>query len=272
MNSSSASFERHEVAVDIGGTPILLRTRATDFRALLERRYAGFLRPSVSPVFAMDVELVRPERAVCQAEELRVWKEGRVWRLERGDFQAEFDLEAGRGRILQSVSPYSIDSVLRIVHTLIQARAGGFLLHAASVIRNGRALLFCGASGAGKTTLAKLAPADSTLLTDEISYIRPEGDSYRACGTPFAGELARLGENATAPIARLFFLAKGPENRIEAVDASDALRRLLRNILFFADDSDLIQSVFRSAWGFLGRVPAARLTFYPDKRVWDLLL
>jgi hypothetical protein len=272
MNPGSASSVSHEIAVDIGGTPILLRTRETDFRALLERRYAGFLRPAVMPALHMDVELVRPECAVCEVEELRVWKEGRVWRLERGDFRAEIDLEAGRGRILQSLSPYSIDSVLRIVHTLIQARAGGFLLHAASAIRNGKAFLFSGVSGAGKTTLARLAPPDSILLTDEISYIRPQGGAYRACGTPFAGELARLGENATAPITKLFFLAKGPENCVETVATSNALRMLLRNILFFADDSDLIQSVFRSAWDFLAHVPAAWLRFYPDGRVWDLLV
>jgi len=271
MNPPRASRMSHEIAVEIGGMPILLRTRETDFCALLEQRYAGFVRLSAKPRFRLEVDVVRPERPVCQSEELRVWKDGRMWRLERGDFRAECDLEAGRGRILQSLSPYAIDSVLRIVHTLIQARAGGFLLHAASAIRNRKAFLFCGVSGAGKTTVSRLAPPDATLLTDEISYIRPRGGAYWACGTPFAGQLARLGENRAAPIARLFFLAKGSDNRIESVGTSEALRMLLRNILFFADDSDLIQAVFRSACDFLARVSVARLRFYPDGRVWDLL-
>jgi hypothetical protein len=83
--------------------------------------------------------------------------------------------------------------------------------------------------------------------------------------------LARVGENATAPIERLFFLAKGPNNRIDPIETSDALRMLLRNILFFADDSALVKMVFSSACEFLARVPAFRLTFYPDVRVWDLI-
>jgi hypothetical protein len=29
--------------------------------------------------------------------------------------------------------------------------------------------------------------------------------------------------------------------------------------------------VFRSACEFLGRVPASRLTFLPDERVWELI-
>ncbi len=270
MTQATESFLCHEVSVEIGGLPILLRTQDADFRALLERRYAGFVRNTVDPQFALDVNITRRERPISN-EELAVWRDGGIWRLERGDFQAEWDPQAGRGRMLSALSPYGVDSVLRIVHTLIQAGEGGFLLHGASAIRYGRAFLFSGVSGAGKTTISSLAPKDATLLTDEISYVRRDGDQYRACGTPFAGELARLGENASATIARLYFLAKGPDNRIDRIDPGDALRMLLRNVLFFADDAVLVERVFRAAFDFLARVPAFRLTFYPDARVWDLI-
>ena len=260
-----------DVAVQIGGMPILLRTQDAAFRALVEDRYAGFLLPAGETSYVIDVEVIRPERDVSDQEELRVWNDNGLWRLERGDFRAEWDAAQGRGKILQSLSPYAIDSVLRIVHSLVQARQGGFLLHGASAIRSQQAFLFSGVSGAGKTTISRLAPADSILLTDEISYIRRERDAYWAFGTPFAGELARLGANTSAPIKRLYFLAKGPENRIEPIETAQALRMLLRNILFFADDADLVKMVFRSACEFLSHVPAFRLTFYPDERVWDLI-
>src|SRR5208282_1412112 len=110
---------------------------------------------------------------------------------------------------------------------------GGFLLHAASAICDGRAYLFSGVSGAGKTTMTRLAPADITLLTDEISYLRASADGYAACGTPFAGELAKAGENRTAPVSALFFLEKGLENRVDELSSAEAVRRLMRNILFF---------------------------------------
>ena len=262
---------QHEVAVEIGGMPIVVRTDDAEFRALLEKRYAGFLGASANDPLALDVDIIRPDRQICEEEELEVWSEGGTWRLERGDFRAEWDPQAGRGRLAQDFSPYAIDCVLRIVHSLIQAQAGGFLLHSASAIRNGKAFLFSGISGAGKTTISSLMPKNAVLLTDEISYVRRDGEGYRACGTPFAGELARLGENACAPITRLFFLAKGPENRIDPVETPDALRMLLRNILFFADDPELVKMVFRSACDFLARVPAFRLTFFPDSRVWDLI-
>jgi hypothetical protein len=260
-----------EVAVEIGETPILLRSQDEDFQAILRERYSGFVREGAHPDCAFDVDLVRPEESLSAEGELRVWRDGGLWRLERGDFRVEWDPETGRGHILQTVTPYAIDTVLRIVHTLVQAREGGFLLHGASAIRNGRAFLFSGISGAGKTTISSLAPKDAVLLTDEISYVKRDGTGYRACGTPFAGELARPGENAAAPIDRLYFLSKGPKSLIEPIATGDALRMLLRNILFFADDPELVKMVFRSANEFLGKVPAFRLTFYPDERVWDLI-
>ena len=193
------------------------------------------------------------------------------WCLERGDFRAEWNPASRTGWIRQTANPYSIDAVLRIVHTLVLARQGGFLLHSASAIRNGKAFLFAGVSEAGKTTISRLAPPDVTLLTDEISYVRKQEAGYVAYGTPFTGELAKLGENVSAPIAALYLLAKGPENRIEPISPGEAARSLLANLLFFAEDEELVQSTFHSAFEFVSRVPVSRLTFVPDARVWELI-
>ena len=160
---------------------------------------------------------------------------------------------------------------MRIVHTLVLAKEGGFLLHSASAMRGGRAFLFSGLSGAGKTTISRLAPPQVTLLTDEVSYVRRQGDGYRAFGTPFAGELARVGENVSAPIAALYLLEKGLANRIEPVSMSEATQRIMRNILFFAEEPDLVRRIFESACEFVARVPVYRLTFFPDERVWELI-
>ncbi|HEX3353908.1 MAG TPA: hypothetical protein VHS34_13905 [Terriglobales bacterium] len=259
-----------EITLEIGGMPILLHMQNRSFRELLALRYAGFVGSSRTPRFEFDIELTAP-LADDPDEDVRVQMHGGVWRLRRGDFRAQWDPRAGRGRIRQSANPYSIDSILRIVHTLILAQEGGFLLHSAGAIRDGKAFLFSGVSGAGKTTISRLAPRDVTLLTDEVSYVRRDGDGYRACGTPFAGELARVGENCSAPIECLFFLAQGPANRIETLSKAEAIRRLMRNILFFAEDSDLVQKVFQSACEFVERVAVRRLAFVPDSRVWEMI-
>ena len=145
-------------------------------------------------------------------------------------------------------------------------------MHASSAIRNGRAFLFPGVSGAGKTTMARLAPPDVALLTDEISYVTVQDGRYTAIGTPFFGELARVGENLRAPVECVYLLAKGPENKIEPVVGADAVRGLLESILFFARDPEFVKLVFDAAVEFANRVPIRRLTFVPDSRVWELIV
>jgi hypothetical protein len=258
------------LSIEIGGMAIALHTHDPSFRRLIEKRYTGFVGTSPDSHLEFDIDLCELSDS-SPDDDLEVTLDAGEWLLKRGDFRARWNPETSHGQIRQSCSPYAIDCVLRIVHTLILARQGGFLVHAASAIRDGKAFLFSGLSGAGKTTICRLAPPDATLLTDEISYIRREGNRYMAYGTPFAGELARVGENQCAPLSALFLLEKGVRNRIEPVGPSEAMRRLLRNILFFADDPELVKLVFQSACEFASLVPIHRLVFVPDQRVWEII-
>lgn len=256
--------------IEIGGMPVRVNTTEPSFLAMLQNRYAGYVTGSQPAEIDFDIELIRPSGVEPDADVSVTQRNGR-WTLTRGDFRAEWSPASRSGWIRQSANPYSIDAVLRIVHTLVLARQGGFLMHSASAIRNGEAFLFAGVSGAGKTTISRLAPSDATLLTDEISYVRKQRDGYIAYGTPFTGELAKLGENVSAPIAAVYLLAKGPENRIDPIDPGEAARSILANVLFFAEDEELVQSIFHSAFEFVSRVPVLRLTFVPDARVWELI-
>jgi len=293
----------HTPVVQIGGIGIALRTSSARFARMVEDRYEGFVTQDSTVDLSFDVELFDPhererENARRRGSTLESWDsrfddpfaappddlavtcEHRIWRIHRGDFDASWNPQTGHGHIRQTVNPYALDSVLRIVHSLVLAQQGAFLIHAASAIRNGRAFLFSGISGAGKTTISRLAPPDTILLTDEISYVRKnvqknginqQTASYRAHGTPFAGELARLGVNCSAPLDTLYMLVQGPENRIDDIHPVKATQMLLRNILFFAHDADLVHRVFEAACRFVERVPVRRLTFRPNAAVWDLI-
>jgi hypothetical protein len=252
--------------VQIGGIAIALRTDDRRFLNLLSQRYAAFLSSS-QPELELDFDLIAP--VAVSGDDVRVRREGQEWLLERGDFHVRWDPRTGHGHVRQNPNPYALDSILRILHGLVLADRGGFLLHAASAVCDGQAYLFSGVSGAGKTTLSRLAPTNVTLLTDEISYVRPCRLGYMAHGTPFWGELAKPGENTSASVSTLFFLDKGPENRVDELPPVEAVRRLMRNILFFAEDHELVEKLLATACDFVEKVPVRRLTFYPDSRVWD---
>lgn len=267
---AATEVDRLSLMIEIGDMPVRVNTTDPHFLSMLQGRYAGFVGFAKDGAIEFDVELI-PENFEDADAGVRVANRRGRWSLHRGDFRAEWEPGTRSGWIRQTATPYAIDSVLRIVHSLLLARQGGFLLHSASAIRNGKAFLFAGVSGAGKTTISRLAPAGATLLTDEISYVRKQETGYAAFGTPFTGELARLGENVSAPVAALYLLAQGPENRIDPVPPAEATRSLLANVLFFAEDEELVQALFHSAFDFVKRVPVSRLTFVRDSRVWELI-
>jgi hypothetical protein len=284
-NSSEQSLPT--VTIEIGGIPILLQPSDPKFCDVLESRYETFATRNATnatveatakkPACRFEIDLDARGRA--SDEDARVTRTGSRWHFHRGDFDATWNPRAGHGRITQCPNPYSIDTVLRITHSLVLAQEGGFLLHAASAIRNQRAFLFAGVSGAGKTTMSRLAPGDATVLTDEISYIRRsdvkndknDGKNYVAFGTPFAGELARVGANTSAPLEALYLLVQGPENRIAPIAKIAAARAIMRHVLFFAEEKDLVAQVFDSVLDFVSRVHVAQLIFTPDARAWELI-
>ena len=257
------------VTVEIGGLPIQLHASDPAFRQVIEERYAGFLNPSAVPACRFEIQLT--SNRLPADEDVSVFKRGSTWCLRRGDFRAEWDLRRREGWIRQCANPYSIDSVLRITHSLLLAMEGGFQIHASSAIRNCRAFLFAGVSGAGKTTLVKLAPPDAVVLTDEISYVRRTGNGYRAYGTPFAGELARPGANATAPVQQVCLLKQSRQNRLRPVKRSVAIRALMRHVLFFAQDKELVERVLDSVVHFVSSVEVVEMEFTPDQRAWELI-
>jgi len=256
--------------IEIGKFPVEFVAADPVFVDTLRERYSGFTTdsPSVSPVrFSVETS---PDPFPGE-ERIQMSRSDGCWQFGRDTFHAQWFPEKGCGSIRQTAGITPIDNVLRVLHTLLLVRRGGFLLHAASAIRNGKAFVFSGVSGAGKTTLSRMAPPDVTLLTDEMSYICPDRDVYRAFGTPFAGDLGVNGVDVSAPLTEINMLAQGPRNKRELLSPATALAALLRNILFLAVDPEYVRLAFEAAYRAVSILPVYRLTFVPTEEVWEMI-
>jgi hypothetical protein len=165
---------------------------------------------------------------------------------------------------------YALDSLLRILLSWMLLRYAGFLLHAATVVRNGRAYVFAGRSGAGKSTVAALSPAGS-VWTDEISLLRRERSEWRAYGTPFWGEFRAAGSNRSATVEGIFGLNQATENRVEALGPAGLLRNILPNVLFFSRDAAANQRLLEILGQAVKEIPGYNLAFQKDKTFWEAL-
>ena len=258
--------------IEIGQLPNSVEFDLSSLEAQFVRRYGDFITAEPSPpAFRLRVEM-RPKPVSPSPWRIR-FTDGR-WVFEKTGLTAECFPESRWGRVVLArpiLDP--IDSVLRILHSILLAPAGGFLLHASSIVRNGHACAFSGASGVGKTTFAHLAPPHAVVLTDEISYVRPAEGGYRAYGTPFTSHLNPVpGTNTSAPLHSIYLLAHGTENlKLGPLPLRQAATGLLRNMLLFGEDPNLQEFAFETAFRVASGVPVYELGFVPTPKIWEMI-
>lgn len=143
---------------------------------------------------------------------------------------------------------------------------GGGVVHSSCVAADGRAFLFVGSSGAGKTTLGRLwRDAGATLLNDERNIIRTTPQGPLAGASPWHGEDNQVSA-LTAPLAGVFYLKQAATNAARRISCAESVARLFTNTLvpvFLQDGPRLILD----AWAdVLEAVPSYELSFTPDRR------
>jgi hypothetical protein len=255
-DASSGGAPQRQLDLSIGCLPFRFET--TDMRLF----QAASLRYSLFAAAAAQPTRITLNESSCSGNE-----------------PAEFGFEFA-GAVLRASSlgtrfdgvrnEYALDSLLRVLLSWKLAASCGFLLHAATVVRGGKAYVFTGRSGAGKSTLARLSPA-GTVLTDEISLLRFENGEWRAYGTPFWGEFRAAGSNSSAPVRGLFRLVQAAENCVTPLRPLEMLRALLPNVLFFSAESEANRRLLAILGQAVDSISGYELAFRKDPAFWEVL-
>jgi hypothetical protein len=250
--------------ISIGQIPLSLQIEGCELLKQAQQRYEKFLSPSAQ---AMPI-LVRPSaerddfngRGSCRRPDFSYEWSGAVLQLE--DAAAQF-----RGVRHE----FGLDSLIRILLSVLLVPRGGFLLHAATVLHGGKTYVFTGRSGAGKSTIASLSPA-GTVLTDEISLLRRVGDEWNAYGTPFWGEFRAEGNNTHASLAGVYVIHQAPEDHIEPMSPHEAVRAMLPNVMFFSREPEITSHLLQLLAEIASQVPCYRLYFRRQSSFWKVVV
>ena len=141
------------------------------------------------------------------------------------------------------------------------------ILHACGVATSRGALLFCGASGAGKTTIARLwrSHAGARILNDDRLVVRVSEAQVWAAATPWHGEDPEMSPDPV-PLRGCFLLHQAPRNAATPLGAGQALAGLMANAVapFYSREGTALalEACGRAA----EQVPAYALDFTPDER------
>ena len=110
----------------------------------------------------------------------------------------------------------------------------GLMLHASAVELYGKAYLFSGPSGMGKSTHAhfwqEIFGQEAQIFNDDKPALRRLDDVWYAYGTPWCGKDG-INQNKKVLLAGICFLKRGQKNEIRRLDKKESSIKVLRQTI-----------------------------------------
>jgi hypothetical protein len=170
----------------------------------------------------------------------------------------------------------ALENYLRWVIADLALARGGFVLHAAGLVRNGSGYVFFGPSGAGKSTLARMSAgmeAGCGILSDDLVLIRRKEDIFEVSSTPFAGTLPQSDKRPGAyPLIGLYRLRQALHHALCPVEPlAQAFASVLTCCPFVTDASARRDRLMPLVESCCKAVPVRELSFLKNPGFWDIL-
>lgn len=174
--------------------------------------------------------------------------------------------------ITASIAPDSPDcglvltSMLRIAFAQAILRRDGISIHASAVAADGKAWLFLGKSGTGKSTHARLWLRNipgSRLLNDDNPAVRLVDGKAVAFGTPWSGK-TQCYRDESAPVGGFVRLRQGDADIFTEKEDVAAFVALLPSCSVIHSDANLQSMLYDTLTRLSERVPVGELTCLPD--------
>ncbi len=136
-----------------------------------------------------------------------------------------------------------IENFMRTIFAYIALHHGSFFLHSSGIVKDRKAHIFFGHSGAGKTTIAHFSKDFPLLSDDQVLIYLKDGKPY-ASGVPFCGgerfrqeqEALQLKNiNEEYEVAGFYWLVKDTDTFLEPLSHVQSTVKLASSIPFIKD-------------------------------------
>ena len=163
---------------------------------------------------------------------------------------------------------FSVNNALMIMYALSTSNSRTALFHSSVVACQGRAYMFLGKSGTGKSTHSSLwlkhVPG-AELLNDDNPVVRIlDNNEVRVYGSPWSGKTPCY-RNLSCPLGAIVKLRQAPYNRMERIKGVNAYVTIMPSISGKRWDSSLAAGIHKTESLLAELVPIWRLECRPDE-------
>lgn len=259
----------HILKTDIGEHTAIIRTESEAIVAainqMLEKAQAE-AEGILSADLVVDVELGYGEPSPDYA--VTITTEGSKIVYDRLDYRIETDASYSRASIL-AYNELSLKHAFMNLYCAYIVHIGwGLMIHSSCVIEDGKAYLFAGQSGAGKSTVAKLS-APRPLLSDEASLVKITPDGMFVYDSPFRSELMSIYEGRVCPLDGIHLLIQSSQVERKQIRSGEGIMHLLDKVFFWAHDAKETSKVLGMLREMVMAVPVYELHFQKNNTFWE---
>ncbi len=246
------------------------------------RQYEPFVtEPVEDTVFRLDLVDSLPMNVFH--EELRQEDEGQeiiAGHLESGEPYFEFwlgdklcsilvaSLDYKQGKILVKDNwQFGVNNAIMVMYALATSNSLTALFHSSVVSYQGRAYMFLGHSGTGKSTHSSLwlkHIEGTELVNDDNPVVRIEGNEVRVYGSPWSGKTPCY-RNVSYPVGAIVKLSQAPYNKIERLKGIKAYAAVMPSISGKRWDKHLAEGLHETENLLAQLAPIWHLDCLPDE-------
>lgn len=228
------------------------------WQLVLKRKYAPFLK-----------EKINPKIRIFFKSSGHVDLTGKIFKSNQHFGEAVFDLEKKEAEISPFLNWGFFDVFFRYAFGLSLSSFNGLLLHASSVAKDGKAYVFVGDAGSGKSTIVKLS-RNYQPVADDNTIVKRVRNKFFVFSSPFYEKKKIKKENLVFPLWGVYFLVKSQRNSLTKLSPSSAIGKLMATVRpYLSDESS--KRVFPITVELVKNIPCYTLFFKKSSSFWEVI-
>lgn len=202
--------------------------------------------------------------------EVNIFTEGNQISFKRADYSIQVDDDYKQATVAVHDELALKHALMNLYSSFIVHHNWGLLLHSSCAIEEGRAHVFMGHSGAGKSTAAKLS-YPRKLLSDEATILKITEENITVFNSPFRSELQSTDHQENCPLGSIQLLEQSRSNKRLKLKKSEALLQITDKVFFWSYKAEEPAKIFRLLKLVVNEIPVYELHFQKNNTFWELI-
>lgn len=261
------------ITLAVAGLPIEIVSAQREIIQTIAEQYAPFISQS-RPLKVVQLQLVDRSHFGQSLDAQVTCEEGQITIRSFG-FEGSFAPEDMHATLRTTCSNplNSIENFLRQLYAALLIQHQGLLIHAASIVNGeNKGYIFCGPSGIGKTTVARLS-LPRPVVSDDLTVIRRVENRFQIFPSPFHGEMDWIDGCHMEPcdVRMILELHQDTRTYLQPLSRVQATTAVMSNAVGLVSDRAFATRALDLCLGLTGEVPCYALYFLPHRKLWEVI-